>query len=569
MRLTTLEAVLRHPILARGEPRVVAGAAGLQRRVRWVHSSEVLEIASLLRGGELLLTGGEMLGAASVEDQRRYVRELAERRVAGVVIETGRGLSEVPPSLLVEAEHLGFPVVELRRRIPFVDVAEAVNGELVNESVTRLRYGGELAHAFSALLSQGGDVQALMELMIQRTGVSAALYDSHGGLMTELRAPHAADTGQSSVPSTADLTSRITVRGAHRATLVLTARPDSDLDLLAIVGERASEALGLALLRSRPRSTRELAGSELARLACGKPQESGRLLQLAPVVGIDPDDPVVGIALVTPTTSTGLPGLDGLLQRYGRVAMDASETQVRIVLSLPGRREAARSRRVLVDQLREWASALEAVGVGVGPVVPRLASVAISMEAAEASLRNRSSYGPGWAVDATTAAVENLLDSPDISAQRELFVGGQLAMLMALRPAERETLLHTLETYFDSGCNKTRTAEVLHLQRQSLYGRLDRAFGLLGGDPTGTDRALPLHLALRLRDRRPRGTGDAEHRSGERDQTRPGRELTSGSRDKFLRRAHRSAPHDDRPPSTRRHPACPGSRAVASGLRSP
>ncbi len=512
MQLTTVETVLRHPSLARGEPRIVAGAAGLQRRVRWVHSSEVLEIASLLRGGELLLTGGEMLGAASGEDQRRYVRELAERRVAGVCIETGGGLPELPPSLLAEADDLGFPVVELRRRIPFVDVAEAVNGELVNESVTRLRYSGELAHAFSGLLSQGGDVQALMELIRERTGAWAALYDSHGSLMAEVDAPDEADAGQPAAPSAANPTFRITVRGAHTATLVLTPRPDSDPDLLAIVGERASEALGLALLRSRPRSTRDLAGSELARLASGKPSESSRLAQLGQIVGIDPEDPVVGIALVTPVTSAGLPGLDGLLQRYGRIAMDTSETQVRIVLSFPGRREAARSRRVLLDQLREWASDLEAVGVGVGPVVPALASVALSMELAEASLRERSSYGPGWAVDAATVALDDLLHSPDIRAQRERFVRGQLAMLMALRPVERETLLHTLETFFACGCNKTRTAEVLHLQRQSLYGRLDRAFGLLGGDPTGTDRALPLHLAVRLRERQPRGA--AERRTG-------------------------------------------------------
>jgi PucR family transcriptional regulator, purine catabolism regulatory protein len=302
------------------------------------------------------------------------------------------------------------------------------------------------------------------------------------------------------------------VRGAHTATLVLAPRPDSDLDLLAIVSERASEALGLALLRSRPPSTRDLAGSELARMACGKAQDSSRLDQLGQIVGIDPENPVVGIALVTATASAGLPGLDGLLRRYGRTAMDTSDTQVCIVLSLPGRREAARGRQALVDQLREWATDLDAVGVGVGPVVPRLALVGTSMELAEAWVRDRSPYGPGWAVDATTAAVDNLLDSPDLRPRRELFVRGQLAMLLPLRPVERETLLQTLEAYFDCGCNKTRTAEVLHLQRQSLYGRLERAFGLLGGDPTGTDRALPLHLALRLRNRLPRGAG--ERRTG-------------------------------------------------------
>ncbi|MFB7222760.1 helix-turn-helix domain-containing protein [Streptomyces sp. NPDC056227] len=73
----------------------------------------------------------------------------------------------------------------------------------------------------------------------------------------------------------------------------------------------------------------------------------------------------------------------------------------------------------------------------------------------------------------------------------------QLGLLLTPRHEERELLLTTLETYFESGFNKTRTATELHLQRQSLYARLQRAFDLLGGDPTGTPRALALHLALR------------------------------------------------------------------------
>jgi purine catabolism regulator len=228
----------------------------------------------------------------------------------------------------------------------------------------------------------------------------------------------------------------------------------------------------------------------------------GQLPQLGRVVGFDPGDPVVGIALVTTVASAGLPGLDGLLRRHGRLAMDTSDTGGRVVLSLPDRRRAARSRNELVDQLRGWAGALESVAVGVGPVVPDLAAVPTSMEPAVSSMQHRSVYGPGWVTDATTTAVDTLFGSPELGAHREQLVHGQLAMVLALRPGERETLLHTLETYFDSGCNKTRTAAVLHLQRQSLYGRLDRAFELLGGDPTGTERVLPLHLALRLR-RRP------------------------------------------------------------------
>lgn len=496
---------------------MLAGSGNLRRRVRWIHSSEVMEIASLLRGGELLLTGGEMLTAASVGDQRRYVRELAERNVSGVVIETNAGLHPVPAAVVGEAEALGFPVIELRRRIPFVDVAEAVNAELVDDSVARLRFGGELAHALSGVLSQGGDVDALLELLVERTGVPVGLYASAGALITERAAgPEPDATGRSEppeVPAAApprEVSSRINVRGAHAATLMFSPQPETDLDLLAIVSERASEAIALALLRSRPPSTRDLAASELVRLAGRSSPEPSRLAHLGQVVGLAPGEPVVALALGTATTSAGLPGLDGLLRRYGRIAMDASDTAVRVILSLADHRSAAGRRNALITELADWVRDLDAVVVGVGPVVPGLASVPTSMQLAVAALHERSAYGPGAVVDATTSAFSFLLDSDEARADSELLVRSQLGMLLALRPAESEILMHTLETYFDTGCSKTRTAELLHLQRQSLYGRLDRAFALVGGDPTGTGRALPLHLALRLRHglRRLRG----EHR---------------------------------------------------------
>ncbi len=494
----TLTRVLDHPSVQKGEPRVLAGAEGLHRRVRWVHSSEVLEIASLLRGGELLLTGGEMLAAAAPAEQQRYVRALAERRVTGVAIETGSGLSTIPAVLLSEADALGFPVVELRRRIPFVDVAEAINGELVDESVTRLRYGGELAHTLSTLLARGEDLQALLELLTVHTGVPVVLLAGSGDVIAEsgtVRSAAADDV----VPPPEVVTSRITVRGAHAATLVFHPGPQTDPDLLAVVSERASEAIGLALLRSRPPSTRDFAASALVRLAGRARPEAGALIRLGRTIDLDPGGPAVAIAVSTAAASAGLPGLDVLLRRHGRVATDTSDTGVRVILSLPDRHAAASTRTELLDALRVWAREHDAVVLAVGPLVPDLTSVPTSMSLAASSLEHKALYGPGAVVDATAAGIETLLGAEDLRERRDLFVRGQLAMVLALDPGERERLLRTLEVYFDSGCSKTRTAELLHVQRQSLYGRLERAFALIGGDPTGTARALPLHLALRLR----------------------------------------------------------------------
>ncbi|MEU1023374.1 PucR family transcriptional regulator ligand-binding domain-containing protein, partial [Streptomyces sp. NPDC005904] len=59
----TVQRALELPGLRGGLPEVVAGADRLQRTVRWVHAGEVPNIASLLKGGELLLTTGLGLGA--------------------------------------------------------------------------------------------------------------------------------------------------------------------------------------------------------------------------------------------------------------------------------------------------------------------------------------------------------------------------------------------------------------------------------------------------------------------------------------------------------------------------
>src|SRR5499426_2613953 len=60
-----------------GSPRVVAGVEALDRPVRWVHVAEVPDIASLLRGGELVLTTGIGLPADDA-GLRGFVAELAE-----------------------------------------------------------------------------------------------------------------------------------------------------------------------------------------------------------------------------------------------------------------------------------------------------------------------------------------------------------------------------------------------------------------------------------------------------------------------------------------------------------
>ncbi|MFE7857186.1 PucR family transcriptional regulator [Streptomyces sp. NPDC101209] len=131
MAALTLREVLDLDPVRAAEPELLAGHAALDRPVRWVHSSEVYEGANFLDGGELLLTNGFGLTGADDEVRRRYVRELAARGAAGLAVEVGRSLPQMPGEVVDEAHRLGLPLLALHRVVPFVRITEAANRAIV------------------------------------------------------------------------------------------------------------------------------------------------------------------------------------------------------------------------------------------------------------------------------------------------------------------------------------------------------------------------------------------------------------------------------------------------------
>ena len=109
----TVGDVLAHPSLRSANPTVLSGQDSVDHSVRWVHSTDLYDIAGLLRGDEVLLTNGVGLVGVDEVGRRLYIRRLAERGVAGLFFEVGRTFARVPPEMVDEARPLGCPVVEL------------------------------------------------------------------------------------------------------------------------------------------------------------------------------------------------------------------------------------------------------------------------------------------------------------------------------------------------------------------------------------------------------------------------------------------------------------------------
>jgi hypothetical protein len=102
--------------------RLVAGEAGLDRPLRWAHSTELLDPAPHLRGQEIVLTAGASLrdpGACAA-----FAESVKSGRANAIGYGVGDVTGEVPDALRDACERLGLPLREVPPEVPFLGFTE-------------------------------------------------------------------------------------------------------------------------------------------------------------------------------------------------------------------------------------------------------------------------------------------------------------------------------------------------------------------------------------------------------------------------------------------------------------
>jgi len=160
----TVRDVLALEVVSNAEASVVAGEEALDRQVRWVHVSELPDIARLFSGGELLLTTALAL-SRDPDDLARFVDELSAAGVVGVVIELGRRFRELPEPLVAAARRRRLPLIALHREARYVDVTEEVLGAIVNEQYRLLRDAETVRRRFTDLALAGADLGIIVDTL--------------------------------------------------------------------------------------------------------------------------------------------------------------------------------------------------------------------------------------------------------------------------------------------------------------------------------------------------------------------------------------------------------------------
>lgn len=130
MSLPTLRQILGLPAFAGAE--LLSGQERLDGYITWVHVAEVLDVARLLSGGELLLSTGLELARTTPEARVAYVRTLAEAGVGGLCLELVQWLRELPPEMLQTARMLQFPILVFRHEVRFAELTRAAHERILH-----------------------------------------------------------------------------------------------------------------------------------------------------------------------------------------------------------------------------------------------------------------------------------------------------------------------------------------------------------------------------------------------------------------------------------------------------
>ncbi|MET8825241.1 PucR family transcriptional regulator [Streptomyces sp. NPDC004610] len=499
-QILTLERVLA------GEPEVVAGAARLDRPVRWVHVAEAADVGVMLTGGEMVLTTGVLL-AGDEDKQAEYVRSLHRAEAAAVVLGLGRAFPAPPDTMRRVAERCGLPMVVLHRPFPFAQLTEEVQSRLVRRKFAAVSLSESVRTELTALITAGAPLQRLLDEIARHSACPVVVTNlAHRVLATAGERP-AVDDVLRDWERIARQAGRAEGAGWIRADLggrgerwgqIVLCGHRGDTATGRLLAERAAEALVLH---------RMLGGGQ----ACSWEEQSARGLLTDLVSGVVP-----ARQLLPRARAAGLPvnrrtfvplvvrdrtpdQLDRVLRLLGLsgIAAELADGATAVLLSLPRDQDATALTAHFAARLRSGA-----------PAVVAAADARTAWEDIPAGLREAQHVADAVADSA------HALDLPDVVRLRDVHLRGLIRLLRddpyvqsfaereldGLLCAADEDLLSVLRTYLATGRNKSRTAQLHHVSRPALYRRLEQIQTRLGVDLDDFEQAASVHIALLAHD---------------------------------------------------------------------
>jgi purine catabolism regulator len=514
---------------------VIAGKAGLDKPISWVHIASVPDAPRWLNGGELVLTTGHNM-PENPDDQRQYIQAMADKGVVGLVLSIGRYIDHAPDYLRDLADSNDFPLVEISYQARFIDIAKATNERIAEENMAMVSGALNIQQVLTQLVLDGGDLKQLAARLAGLLGQSISIENERFEILASANVAEVDEARRFTVSegrTNPRLVQALDERGILRQLqqtrrpvhipaipdvglelerilapivvhgdiygyvwIIADDRPLTDLDSIAINIGATVAALMMLYQESVQSAEASLKGNLLSQLI---QSESGReviLTDQALRYGLDLSGKYVMLVVETNERNT-----QRMLQLYRRVNRLAGLHGWRAVVGqFAGEvvilTQADQDVRQMISQMQAEVNGGLNFRVGVSGSQQGADDVSKAHHQCRELLHiTRRLHNDSSAVFFDDLGyIHALYRAGKESLTTNLYV----PLVRKLLEAGETDLFYTLEGYLDAGGNGVQTAETLHIHRSTLNYRLDRLKELCQVDLGDPLTRMNLQVALKL-----------------------------------------------------------------------
>lgn len=142
--------------------KIVAGKAGMDTVVSWVHMLEDETIVSRFHGEELAITTGMKAGQPNW--LLNLVQEMAQDECAGIIINTGMYLEEIPCEVITWCDEHKFPLLEMPWEISITSLIQDYCMRIIDQ----MQYEKKISNTFREVIQGRGNEAEYRQVLGQR-----------------------------------------------------------------------------------------------------------------------------------------------------------------------------------------------------------------------------------------------------------------------------------------------------------------------------------------------------------------------------------------------------------------
>ncbi len=507
--------------------RLEAGSAGLGRSVTWVHSSDLPDVGSWLRGGEVILnTALHIRDAAAAE---ALVSSLSQGDAAAVIFADDPSLEEAARKCIRSvADRLKLPVILIPVPVKFVDVTQAISKAIISQQLEKLQYWEAIHDRFIRSALEGKGVARIVTLLAEMIRRDVALVDSRLTVISSATANGSRAVESLPAETVERLERSLEIPGVwnrlHKTGPALRRVPDIEgwvqqiraraelLGLVVVTGDQAltdrdliamdQAAIALALELLKERELRDLDGrlgfELVGDILSGKLKDFGEAHRRAAFLGYDLAETfqvmlIEELPSESAASRTGWTGSRRHKQRFFRaidwalgatplkmLVMARSDSLVLIVFEVSSSQVLKSFGISLISKLEQDPSSGKYAG---GISLPH-AGAGEMQEATEEARRALRTAIRTQSPTSVTSIEELGLNGLILGlAEKELTRFSERSLDRLSRTHQAPELIKTVQSYLETEGSISRTATLLGIHRNTVLQRLHRVKEITGLDP--------------------------------------------------------------------------------------